>query len=61
MDTVTLIRQEGEQWRVWVCRQDQPLTLTPEEEKTLAYYVPRKSGKRAYNEAHPRHYIVASS
>ena len=44
-DTVTLIRQEGEQGRVWVYGQAEPLRLTPEEEQTLAYYVLHEAPK----------------
>jgi len=55
MDTVTLIRQEGQEWRVWVCGQETPLTLTAEEGKTMEHYVTRQSEKTAFNLARPRH------
>ena len=54
MGTVTLIRQEGEHWRVWVCGQAEPLLLTREEEQTLAYYVLSKAPMIVYDRTPPR-------
>jgi hypothetical protein len=54
MDTVTLIRQEGEQWRVWLSGHERSLTLTPEEVNALEYHVTRHSDKTAYNQTRPR-------
>jgi hypothetical protein len=51
MDTVTLIRQEEAQWRVWVCSQEAPLPLTLEEQRVIATYVQRHTHRRAYFES----------
>ena len=54
MDSVTMIRHAEGHWRVWVSGQEQPLTLTPEEQQAVAYHVRRHSDKTAYAQTYPR-------